>query len=352
MEARKATAVASPNIALIKYWGNRDPLLRLPSNDSVSFNLGELRTTTTVELDPSLAHDEVTIDGRAVGGPAYERVVHHLDRIADSACPAQRSDGHGRPYARVTSTNTFPMGVGIASSASGFAALTLAACAALELKRTEAELSSLARLGSGSACRSIPGGFVAWHDGYATSIAPPHHWNLADAIAIINTEHKTVGSSEGHALAGTSPLQAARVAGAPRRLELCRMAIQQCDFAALAEVIELDALMMHAVTMTSQPSVIYWEPATLTIINVVRELRAVGVPVAFTIDAGPNVHCICEQHALRQVKQALWQVNGVIDVVQSGVGGPACVVAPNNGTPNNSAPVSGASSVGAPRGSA
>lgn len=332
MHARKVTAIAYPNIALVKYWGNRDHTLRLPSNDSLSFNLGDLRTTTTVEIDPSLSHDEVTLDGRTIGGAAYERVVHHLDRIVDSVCATQEVNGRSRTRMRVTSINTFPMGVGIASSASGFAALTLATCTVLGMKPSEAELSSLARLGSGSACRSIPGGFVSWHDSFAITIAPAQHWNLMDVIAIISNEHKTVSSTEGHALAETSPLQAARITDTSRRYELCRQAIMNCDFAALAEVVEQDALIMHAVAMTSQPSIIYWASTTLNILSAVRELRESGVPVTFTIDAGPNVHCICEQHALKQVKQMLWQMSGVIDVIQSGVGGPASVIAQSHGS--------------------
>jgi diphosphomevalonate decarboxylase len=325
MQSKSATAIAFPNIALVKYWGNRDHMLRLPSNDSLSFNLGDLRTTTTVEFDAQLTRDEVSIDGHTARDQAYERVCRHLDRIADSECANQNDDGRPRYKARVTSSNTFPMGVGIASSASGFAALTLAACAALGLQKTEAELSSLARLGSGSACRSVPGGFVVWHESYAVSIATPQHWNLVDVIAIISEQHKTVGSTEGHALADTSPLQAARVADTQRRYELCQRAILECDFTALAEVIEQDALLMHAVIMTSQPSIVYWEPATLSIINTVRQLRADGVLVAFTIDAGPNVHCICEPQALKPVKHALRQIDGIVDVLQSGVGGPAYV---------------------------
>jgi diphosphomevalonate decarboxylase len=325
MSVHAATAEAHPNIALIKYWGNQDQMLRLPSNDSISFNLGDLRTTTMVQFDTQLARDEVSIDGHAAGDQAYERVCRHLDRIADSECADQHAYAHARCHARVISSNTFPMGVGIASSASGFAALTLAACAALGLHKTEAELSSLARLGSGSACRSVPGGFVAWHVSHAVSIAPPDSWNLVDVIAIISERHKSVGSTEGHALADTSPLQAARVADTQRRYELCQHAILERNFAALADIIEQDALMMHAVIMTSQPSTVYWEPVTLTIINAVRQLRAGGVPVAFTIDAGPNVHCICEPHALKPVKQALRQIDGIVDVLQSGVGGPAYV---------------------------
>lgn len=327
MEPRKATAIAFPNIALIKYWGNRDQALRLPSNDSLSFNLGDLRTTTTVEFDPSLARDEVAINGHAVTEAAYERVSHHLDRVVDLTRKGQPGSADPRPRARVTSNNTFPMGVGIASSASGFAALTLAACAALDVRKTEAELSALARLGSGSACRSVPGGYVGWREAYAVSIAPPQHWNLVDVIAIVTDRHKSVGSTEGHTLADSSPLQAARVVDAPRRYALCEQAILRRDFELLAEVIEQDALLMHAVIMTAQPSVLYWQPATLAVIESVRQMRREGVPVTFTIDAGPNVHCICESHALKQVRQALLHVPGVLEVIQSGVGGAASVVA-------------------------
>ncbi len=149
------------------------------------------------------------------------------------------------------------MGAGIASSASAFAALALAASAAAGLKLSEKDLSRLARRGSGSACRSIPGGFVEWQAGqdddtsYAVSIAPPEHWALVDCIAIVSQEHKPTGSAEGQALAHTSLLQAARLADAPRRLEICRRAILDRDFAAFAEVVELDSNLMHAVMMTS-----------------------------------------------------------------------------------------------------
>jgi diphosphomevalonate decarboxylase len=324
MQTRKATAVAFPNIALIKYWGNRDQTLRLPSSASLSFNLGDLRTTTTVEFDPWLDRDEVFINGNPASGQAFDRVVHHLDRIADSAPVTAAQDSRTR--VRVMSNNTFPMGVGIASSASGFAALTLAACAALGFQKTEAELSSLARLGSGSACRSIPGGFVLWRDAFAVSIAPPQQWNLIDVIAIVGNKHKAIGSTEGHSVAHTSPLQAARVADTGRRLGLCEQAILHRDFDLLADIIEQDALMMHAVIMTAHPPVLYWLPATLSVIDTVRALRRSGVPVAFTIDAGPNVHCICEAPAVKQVKQALWQIDGMRDIIQSAVGGPACVI--------------------------
>jgi len=197
----------------------------------------------------------------------------------------------------------------------------------LELK--EADLSRLARRGSGSACRSIPGGFVEWQvgtveaDSYAVSIAPPGHWDLADCIVVVSSKHKATGSTEGHALAGTSPLQFARVADAPIRLEICRNAILQRDFDAFAEIVELDSNMMHAVMMTSRPPLFYWQAASLTIMQAVRAERAKGIPVCYTIDAGPNVHVITEKAQAKQVAALLRALPDVTEVLIASVGGPA-----------------------------
>jgi len=195
-----ATGRAHSNLALIKYWGNRDEALRLPANGSISVVLGGLFTTTTVAFRPELTADEVTIDDqRAIGGAAA-RVTGHLDHLRQLA---------GVPtFAAVTSHNNFPTGAGIASSASAFAALTVAAAAALDLSLSERELSAIARLGSGSAARSIPGGYVEWYaadqhaESYAETIAPPEHWPLCDLIAVVSRAHKATGSTEGHALPG------------------------------------------------------------------------------------------------------------------------------------------------------
>src|SRR5512135_1751431 len=214
-----ATAQAHPNIAFIKYWGNRDDALRLPLNGSLSMNLAGLYTRTTVSFQPSLPFDELVINGREITGPALDRVALILDLVRERA--------NLKAQAEVVSENNFPSGAGIASSASAFAALALAASAAAGLKLKEAELSRLARRGSGSASRSIPGGFVEWQagtgeeDSFAFSIAEPGHWALVDCVAVASTTHKKTGSIEGHGIAETSPLQSVRVADAPRRLEIC-----------------------------------------------------------------------------------------------------------------------------------
>ena len=323
---RPATAEALSNIAFIKYWGNRDHGLRLPSNPSLSMNLEGLKTVTTVAFEPDLGQDEVTINGQRAVGPAADRVSRHLDLVRERAGLSTR--------ARVDSHNTFPSGAGIASSASGFAALTLAATSAAGLSLTEAQLSALARRGSGSASRSIPSGYVEWkmgsdpggEDSYAVSIAPPDHWDLVDVIAVLSSAHKATGSTEGHGLADTSPFQAARVAGAPERLDVCRDAVLARDFNALAAVVEEDAVAMHAVMMTSRPPLFYWQPLTLAIIQAVPLWRAAGLPVCFTIDAGPNVHCLTPAAYAADVEQQL-RALGVPEVLAARAGGRAKIVA-------------------------
>ncbi len=160
---------------------------------------------------------------------------------------------------------------------------------------------------------------------YAESIAPAEHWTLVDCVALVSTAHKTTGSTEGHSLAATSPLQNARVADAPRRLDLCRTALLARDIEKLAHIAELDSDMMHAVMMTGTPSLFYWQPATLAVMAEVRRLRGMGTPVFYTIDAGANVHCLCSAEAAGEVEAALRAVPGVISVLSAGAGGAAWV---------------------------
>ncbi len=321
MNKNKSTARAHPNIALIKYWGNLDNELRLPANSSLSFSLSALVTQTTVQFDDQLTADQVVIDDLPANDSASRRVHLHLDRIRQLA--------DIKTYAYVESKSNFPSGAGIASSASAFAALTLAACSACNLQLDLRALSRLARQGSGSASRSIFGGFVVWHTGktdaesYAESIADKDHWPVVDLIAIVNASHKTVGSSEGHLLAETSPLQAIRIADATRRLEICRQAIVDRDFNALASIVELDSNMMHAVMMTSKPTLLYWSAATIEIMKTVLRLRHEGLDICYTIDAGPNVHCICIREDAKAAHDILKKIPGVVDVLESPPGGGA-----------------------------
>ena len=275
-------------------------------------------TRTTVEFREDLAADHVILDDKEVSGAALDRISHHLDHF--------RKLAQISTFASVKSKNNFPAGAGIASSASGFSALTVAAAGSLGLTLSERELSSLARLGSGSASRSVPAGFVEWYPGetheasYAESIAAPDHWNLIDLVAIVNKGHKSTGSTEGHALAGTSVLQAARVQSVPERLKMCREAILNRDFATFAEVVEADSNIMHAVMMTSKPALFYWTPETVAIMALVRSWRIEGLNVCYTIDAGPNVHCICTPDTEQLLMHRLVNLPGVLEVRRADAG--------------------------------
>jgi diphosphomevalonate decarboxylase len=319
-----ATARSFPNIAFIKYWGNRDNALRIPMNGSISMNLDGLSTRTTVSFRSSMSSDLLNINGHKVSGAGLGRVSYILDIIRDMA--------NIPDHAEVITENNFPSGAGIASSASAFAALALAGSKAAGLNPSEPELSSLARRGSGSASRSIPSGYVEWQagttdeDSYAFSIAEPDHWKLVDCVAIVSASHKKTGSTEGHAIAPTSPLQEARVTDAPRRLEICRNAILNRDFNAFASIVELDSDMMHSVMMTSNPALHYWQPASLQVMDSVRQWRWDGLPVCYTVDAGPNVHVICLETEAHIVEKRLREINGVMDVLVARAGGAAKIV--------------------------
>ena len=318
---RTAAALAHPNIAFIKYWGNRDHTLRLPANGSLSMNLGALFTKTAVTFRDDLKNDVLTVNGGEMTGPALMRVSAFMDAVRKLAPDAG--------YAEIVSENNFPMGAGIASSAAAFSALALAASSASGLNLKENELSRLARLGSGSACRSVPDGFVEWDpgqddaDSYAVSIAPASHWDLVDLVAVVSGEHKKVGSTAGHGKADSSPFQAERVRTAPDRVKACREAILNKDFDALAEVSERDMTMMHAVMMTQVPPLFYWEPASLRLVKQVRAWRAVGVPCFATLDAGPNVHVICPADAADEIRGLIEKTDGIREILSSGPGGKA-----------------------------
>jgi diphosphomevalonate decarboxylase len=310
-----ATAQAFANIAFIKYWGNYDSELNLPANGSISMNLGDLKTTTSVEFDTNLNEDIFLLNGKQEEGESLARVSHFLDHVRELA--------DQEISARVTSENNFPIGAGIASSASGFAALAKAATSALGLQMDDHALSRIARRGSGSAARSILPGFVELFAGktdqeaFAETIAPPEHWELHDIIAIVECGPKPVGSSLGHILADSSPVQPVRVADAPERLERCRRAIRERDFPSLAEIIELDSNLMHAAMMTSQPPLIYWEPGTVDLMKKVSNWRKEGLQACYTVDAGPNVHVICPSQHAEQVEHLIAALPGIQQVLHA-----------------------------------
>ena len=311
----KATAIAPANIAFIKYWGKANANLRLPLNSSLSMNLSEAFTTTTVEFSQTLKQDQVQSLDSEFSQAETRRIKEHLDRV--------RKKAKLTAAARVATKNNFPKGSGIASSASGFAALTVAASNAAGLNLAEKELTILARLGSGSACRSIPDGFVEWktgessQDSYAYSVASSNHWDLRDIIAIVSSESKMVSSTQGHERAQTSPFWKDRVMGIGQKLILVKAALKEKNMAHLGIILEEDALNMHAIMMTQNPPLFYWKGITTEIMHAVRFWRRNGLSVYFTIDAGPNVHLICEGSVEEAVLKKVKTFSGVLQIVSN-----------------------------------
>ncbi|MEB3330562.1 MAG: diphosphomevalonate decarboxylase [Candidatus Sericytochromatia bacterium] len=321
MNGGTATARAHVNIALVKYWGKRDEALFLPANGSLSLTLDGLFTTTTVAFEPDLAADVFVRDGLAPGGEEALRVTAFLDRVRALAGSSMR--------ARVVSRNDVPTAAGLASSASGFAALAAAASQAAGLHLDGAALSRLARQGSGSACRSVFGGFVEWRrgsrpdglDSHGVPLAPPAHWDVRLVVTRLSEARKDHSSRDGmRATMRTSPLYPGWLATVEQDLADARTAIGARDLEALGQVAERSALKMHATMLGAQPPFTYWLPTTLAVMQAVWDLRRAGVPAWLTIDAGPNVKVLTSPAAEARVAASLAAVPGVAGLVRCAPG--------------------------------
>jgi diphosphomevalonate decarboxylase len=320
----KATVTAPSNIAFIKYWGARDLVQALPMNASISMTLTECVSRSTVAFaDGSEAPDRIELvgdDGSPTEPPATfsERALAHLDRVRRWA------RRHGSFH--VATRNSFPTGAGIASSASGFAALTLASTKALGLSLSTPELSDLARMsGSGSAARSVLGGYVEWSPegegaGHAVAIAPASHWDLRDVIALVDHGEKDVSSLDGHRVAATSPHFEPRQRILPKRLESVRRAVAERDLDTLGPILEEEAIELHLIAMSSKPPIFYWKPGTVQVLETLRRMRREGLAAWATMDAGANVHVICAPRSEASAAAALQALSGVCGVLLDGVG--------------------------------
>lgn len=323
----RAASQAQPNIALIKYWGKRDAALNLPVVGSISITLESLWTRTDVRFVPGQKHDRVSLNGRSDEAES-KRITACLNLLRARA---------GVDYgADVASRNNFPTAAGLASSASGFAALVHAGTRALGLNLNLTEQSELARRCSGSAARSLFGGYVEWAHGKLAdgtdSVAEPlldaSAWPLRVAVAITSTAAKQVGSTEGmRRTAETSPYQSAWIDTQEADLSVARDAIRSRDFDALARISEYSCLKMHALALAAQPGLLYWNGATVECMHRVRVLRQQGVPVFFTVDAGPQLKAVCAPSAIEQVKAALRDVPGVLEVLDTDLGEGAHAIA-------------------------
>lgn len=284
-----ATATVHPNIALVKYWGKRNGPLNLPAVPSLSLTLDTFTTRTTVTWGSEA--DRAQLDGRPATPGESKRIFDFLDLIDPR-----------RPPCAVTTANDFPTAAGLASSSSGFAALAVAGAAAAGQDLDAHALSVLARQGSGSASRSLWGGFVEWEmgtredgtDSVGVPVAPKDHWDVAMVVAVVSDAKKAIGSRPAMRLsAETSPYYGTWVKTAAADVEVARAAVLNRDLEALGRVMEQSTHKMHATMTTCTPPVFYAQPGTIACIHAVMALRDSGTSAWLTMDAGPNVKVLC-----------------------------------------------------------
>jgi diphosphomevalonate decarboxylase len=311
------TARAGINIALVKYWGKRDPDLNLPATGSLSLTLANLGSETTVRFASDArspeGEDRISVDGAPAPARFAERVRRFLDLVRRAA--------HLDLPAEVATCNSVPTAAGLASSAAGFAALALAASRAAGMTLAPSELSALARRGSGSAARSIFGGFVEMapgersdgSDACARALLPADAWDVRLVVAITAEGPKAIGSSESMELtAKTSPYYPGWLQAVPQDLAAARAAVRAQDLTGLGRVAERNAMRMHACALAADPPILYWNAATLAAMETVRRLRASGSEAFFTIDAGPHVKVLCAACAAAVVESALAGTPGIL----------------------------------------
>ena len=315
-------AQAQPNIALVKYWGKQPGLDNIPATPSLSITLDSLWTRTRVEFSESCRQDRLTINGET-DRAQQQRASRWLDDF-------RRTTG-STLYADVQSKNNFPTGAGLASSASGFAALVTAACAALNLNPSSEDRCRLARRGSASAARSIPGGFVEMditdRNPAAYCVLDESDWPLQVLVVVTSTAQKQTGSTEGMVRsAATSDFYNSWTSSARVDFSTGRQAVLERDFQKLADVSEASCLKMHGVMLSTKPALVYWNGTTVETIHCVRELRSQGMPVFFTIDAGPQVKVVTLPGHSDELKRAIATIPGVIEIIPSALGAGARII--------------------------
>jgi diphosphomevalonate decarboxylase len=317
----KATAIAHSNLALVKYWGKKNTASNIPAVGSISITLRELSTQTSVQFDTMFDDDILVLNELPADRAKQRRVSRFLDLV--------RQQANMNHFAKVNSVNNYPTGAGLASSASGFAALAMAAARAANLDLNPQQLSVLARQGSGSAARSIHGGFVEMKvgeksdgsDSLATQIADKDYWNLNIIIAITTEQEKPIGSTEGMMLtAQTSPYYEEWISSSRQDLDEMRTAIIEKNFEKLGEISELSCLKMHALAMSANPGLIYWNSVTVNLIHLVRGLRQKNIQCYFTIDAGPQVKILCLPQEVEKIEKFLREINGVKRTIHTSLG--------------------------------
>jgi diphosphomevalonate decarboxylase len=322
----KSTAIAYTNTALIKYWGKLNEELIIPMNNSISVTNDTLKTTTTIEFSDEYKSDLFLLNGQKATGNIKQKVINHLDYI--------RSLSSTKVKAKVMSENNFPTSAGLASSASGFAALTVAVCDALELGKNDQELSRISRRGSGSSCRSIFGGYVEWlkedeqGDSSAIQLADEKWFEISNIVVVLNSEKRKINTRDAMKLSKeTSPVYKTRVRNINQQLDIIRKSIKEKDFTLLGRTAEMDCLNMHFTAMTSNPSLVFWTPDTLALMKAVVEMREQDIEAYYTIDTGANIHVLTLPKNESKVMKRLEEIENIEQIFQTKPGPGAQAVA-------------------------
>ncbi|MBR9682779.1 MAG: diphosphomevalonate decarboxylase [Candidatus Aenigmarchaeota archaeon] len=312
----KFTAIANANIALVKYWGKRNKELILPQNSSISVTLDGLNAVTTVEFDDKYDKDIFILNGKEQTENELERVISTLNIVRDLA--------NIQTKAKVSSNNNFPTAAGLASSAAGGAAIALAATKAAGLDFSKEKLSIIARRNSGSASRSVEGGFVEWlkgekedgSDSFGKQIAIEDHWPEFRIIAtILTTKEKKIKSRVGMAkTVENCPYYKCWLASIDEDLDKVRKGILEKDFTTVGQIAEQNAIKLHALMFTTKPAIIYWLPETLKMVHLIPEWREQGLECYFTIDGGPQVKIICLEKDVEEIKKRLSDINEIKEI--------------------------------------
>jgi diphosphomevalonate decarboxylase len=302
--------VANSNVALVKYWGKADEGAKHPAAPSLSVTLDSLSTAASVELSDDSKEDRI----EGLPAPAGEKVQGFLNQF--------RSRFGIRARARVRLASNFPVAAGLASSASTFAALAKALVVEASLDLGDGDVADLARMGSGSACRSVYGGFVEWRpDGAGSAVEPvadKDHWRLRILVAVTSERPKAVGSSAGmRRTAETSPYYSSWIESGAVDLVEVRAGIRARSLSRVGPAAERNCMRMHAAAIAAVPSLLYWEPATIAVMRRVWELRERGIEAYFSIDAGPQVKVFCEGESAKTVEAALAATPGVLRVLSA-----------------------------------
>lgn len=316
----KATARAYTNIALIKYWGKADKALKLPLMSSISMTLDAFYTQTQFNHDSTLTQDVFYLNDIKQSPEQSQRVFNYIKQLR------KKFDLNQEEHFEIRSYNHVPTSAGLASSASAFAALAASFAKSYDLNLNHQELSRLARLGSGSATRSIFGGFVEWQKGtddktsFAKSLDPNPNWDLRMLAVEVNTGQKKISSSKGMQLAQNSPFYQNWLSLNQKEIKQMKEAISTKDFTTLGQLSEQSANEMHAMNLTANPGFTYFEPDTLKLINLVHQLRSQGIECYYTIDAGPNVKILSNLRNSKKIISAIHNVLGNVKIVNASFG--------------------------------